>query len=73
MNFNFYIQRQKQLIRERHEGEEFITFNHYSAPLKSSEQVIEEMKNLRGLNAKERELFGFKSVKRGAIIKREFA
>ncbi|MBO5328854.1 MAG: hypothetical protein J6B04_06750 [Clostridia bacterium] len=55
MNFTAYIQRQKLLIRERHVGEEFLMVGNGATPVRSSDEIFEELDNMQGLNTKERE------------------
>lgn len=55
MNFTAYIQKQKNRIRARHEGELFLVSAGEVCPLRSTEEIMAEMNNLEGLNVKERE------------------
>jgi hypothetical protein len=54
MTFSAYIQRQKTLIRERHEGELFLIEGNNAIKLRSSDEILQEMENLKGLNKNER-------------------
>lgn len=54
MNFAAYVERQKRLIRERHEGEEFLMQGGDIIPLNESQKILSELFNMKGLNKKER-------------------
>jgi hypothetical protein len=54
MTFSAYIQRQKSLIRERHEGEMFFISKDACIPVRPTEVIMREMENLAGLNKRER-------------------
>ncbi|MBE7088121.1 MAG: hypothetical protein E7370_01155 [Clostridiales bacterium] len=74
MNFISYIQRQKQIIRSRHIGEEFLINGTQSIPVKSSEEIFAEINNLKGLNKAERRFSEFATFRRGdCAFKRAFA
>jgi hypothetical protein len=60
MTFSAYIQRQKSLIRERHEGEMFFICKDACIPVRSTEEIMREMENLEGLNKNERQSFTIK-------------
>lgn len=57
MNFTAYIERQKSLIRERHEGELFLLEKGEVIPLSESEKLLSELAEIKGLNTRERQLF----------------
>ncbi len=52
MNFTAYIERQKSLIRERHEGEKGEVI-----PLSESKKLFAELSKIKGLNTRERLFF----------------
>ncbi|MDE6441692.1 MAG: hypothetical protein K2L12_02940 [Clostridia bacterium] len=54
MNFTAYIERQKRLIRNRHEGETFLIHNGETLPLNESEKLFSDLNSLKGLNTLER-------------------
>lgn len=54
MNFTAYIERQKNIIRKRHEGEEFLMHRGEVIPMDDSEKILKELANLKGLNTRER-------------------
>lgn len=54
MNFVAYIQRQKNLIRRRHEGQTFLFENGEIISVPDSEILLCELDSLRGLNVSER-------------------
>lgn len=54
MNFTAYIQRQKKIIRSRHEGETFLIENGELIPIHNTEKLFEELDSLCGLNVFER-------------------
>ena len=54
MNFAAYIQRQKKIIRSRHEGETFLIENGELIPIPDTEKLFEELDSLCGLNVFER-------------------
>ena len=54
MNFMAYIERQKRIIRERHEGEVFLVHRGDVIPLGDSEKLLKELSSLKGLNTRER-------------------
>ncbi len=57
MNFTAYIERQKSLIRERHEGELFLMEKGEVIPLSESEKLFAELSKIKGLNTRERLFF----------------
>lgn len=54
MNFAAYIQRQKNLIRRRHEGETFLIENGEIIPIPDRDSLLSELDSLSGLNVFER-------------------
>ena len=54
MTFSVYIQRQKSLIRSRHEGEEFLSVCGNTVKLNSADDILKELDSLKGLNTAER-------------------
>ena len=54
MNFTAYIERQKRIIRQRHEGEVFLMHRGEAIPLGDSEKLLKELSSLKGLNTRER-------------------
>lgn len=54
MNFTAYIERQKSLIRSRHEGETFLMHRGEIIPVNDSEKLLKELSSLKGLNTRER-------------------
>ena len=54
MNFFEYVDRQKKLIRARHEGEEYFYFGDDEYRIGDSARLLSELQNLKGLNKKER-------------------
>jgi hypothetical protein len=54
MTYFAYIQRQKQLIRERHEGETYLFTQNTVIAVRPTEQIFNELDNLEGLNKAER-------------------
>ncbi|MBD5583953.1 MAG: hypothetical protein HDQ88_02640 [Clostridia bacterium] len=57
MNFTAYIERQKTLIRERHEGETFLIEKGEVIPLTESDKLFAELAEMKGLNTRERLFF----------------
>ena len=57
MNFTAYIERQKNIIRSRHEGETFLVQRGETIPLNESEKLLNDLCELKGLNKKERQTF----------------
>ncbi|MCH5142246.1 MAG: hypothetical protein J1G07_00825 [Clostridiales bacterium] len=53
MNFTAYIERQKSLIRKRHEGEEFLMHGGEVIPMDDSEKILKELAELEGFNSHE--------------------
>ncbi len=62
MNFTAYIERQKNLIRHRHDGETFIINKEGVTPLTESEKILCELSDLKGLNKRERLLLKKEAV-----------
>ncbi len=54
MNFAAYIDRQKRLIRDRHEGEIFLIEKGEILPVSQTEKLLDELSSLKGLNTRER-------------------
>ncbi len=54
MTFSAYIQRQKGIIRSRHEGEVYLTQKGETVKLTESEKIFKELSAMKGLNTKER-------------------
>lgn len=54
MNFTAYIQRQKNLIRDRHEGATFLTENGEIISIPDRKRLLFELDSLKGLNLPER-------------------
>ena len=54
MNFRTYIKRQKMLIEQRHEGEEFLMHRGEVIPLSDTKRLLDEFADLKGLNTEER-------------------
>ncbi len=57
MNFTAYIERQKVLIRERHEGELFLLDKGEVIPMSESDKLFAELDKVKGLNTRERMYF----------------
>ena len=54
MNFTAYIEKQKNLIRSRHEGETFLIEDGEIIPIPDSQKLLNELDAMRGLNVFER-------------------
>lgn len=54
MNFTAYIERQKGLIRSRHEGETVLFHKGEAISMSNSEKLFIELEKSRGLNTRER-------------------
>lgn len=54
MNFTAYIERQKNLIRHRHDGETYLINKEGVIPVTESDKILFELSNLKGLNKRER-------------------
>ena len=57
MNFTAYIERQKGLIRQRHEGELFLLDKGEVIPVTESDKLFAELDKVKGLNTRERMSF----------------
>jgi hypothetical protein len=67
MTFSAYVDRQKFLIRQRHEGETYLLGGNKIYAVRDSERILIEMENLKGLNKAERLSFSRKGeIKRSA-------
>lgn len=62
MNFNAYIERQKSLIRGRHEGEIYLLEKGEEINLTKSEKIFYELSVCKGFNVTERMYFKRKAV-----------
>lgn len=54
MTFTAYIQRQKGIIRSRHEGEVHLIKENEAVKLSESEKILKELSAMKGLNTEER-------------------
>lgn len=54
MTFTAYIERQKSIIKSRHEGETFLIQQGETIPLNQSEKLLNDLSSLKGLNKRER-------------------
>lgn len=54
MNFIAYIQRQKNIIRRRHEEETFLVHKGEIINVTSAESLFERLDSMEGLNKRER-------------------
>ena len=54
MTFTAYIQRQKNIIRSRHEGEMLLVEKGEIINITNSELLLNELDSLKGLNKRER-------------------
>ncbi|MCD8371974.1 MAG: hypothetical protein LUD27_01585 [Clostridia bacterium] len=54
MTFATYVERQKNIIRERHLGEEHFVIGGQEVPVKTREQLLGEIEGMKGLNKAER-------------------
>lgn len=59
MNFSAYIERQKSIIRSRHEGETFLIHKGETIRLSESEKLLNDIEDMRGLNKTEREFYRY--------------
>lgn len=66
MNFTAYIQRQKNIIRSRHEGETFLIENGEAILIPDSQKILNELDALNGLNVFERTYGARFNLKRSA-------
>lgn len=63
MNFTAYIQKQKNLIRSRHEEETFLNEKGEYISVSDRDRLLDELDSICGLNVPERAKFG---LRRGA-------
>ncbi len=54
MNFFAYVERQKRMIRQRHEGETYLVEKGKEIKVSDSERLLAELDCLKGLNKRER-------------------
>ncbi|MDE6355705.1 MAG: hypothetical protein K2L67_00465 [Clostridia bacterium] len=54
MNFAAYIERQKSLIRHRHDGEVYLVRKDENVPLDKCGELLSELESLKGFNKRER-------------------
>ncbi len=54
MNFTAYIERQKKIIRKRHEGETILISRGQTLNLSEEDEIFYELSRLKGLNVRER-------------------
>lgn len=54
MNFAAFIQRKKNIIRARHEGELYLMEGPRAVEVRSTETIFAELDGLKGLNVAER-------------------
>lgn len=54
MNFTSYIQRQKNIIRSRHDGETFLLQRGEVIALNRTDKLLSELSRMKGLNVRER-------------------
>lgn len=54
MNYTAYIERQKHLIRHRHDGETYLIGKGEEIPVSDSRKLLFELDGLKGLNKRER-------------------
>ena len=54
MNFTAYIERQKNIIRSRHEGETFLIEKGEEIRLDETQLALDKLSALQGLNKRER-------------------
>ena len=64
MNFTLYIERQKQIIRTRHEGETFLIDKGECIPVNECERLFLELSNSKGLNMRERQAYARRKIER---------
>lgn len=57
MSFTAYIERQKSLIRSRHETEEMRIFVEEERGYADTQTLLEELSSLKGLNTAERQQY----------------
>ncbi len=54
MTFTAYIERQKNLIKSRHDGDDFTVTEGEGEPQSESQKLFEDLNSLKGLNTLER-------------------
>lgn len=54
MTFTAYIERQKRIIRDRHEGETFLITKGEVIALTETDRIFYDLNSLKGLNTNER-------------------
>lgn len=54
MTFTAYIERQKRIIRDRHEGETFLINKGEVIALTETDRIFYDLNSLKGLNTNER-------------------
>ena len=54
MNFTAYIERQKNIIRHRRDGETYLIQNGEEIPVSDTDRLLIELESLKGLNRRER-------------------
>ena len=62
MNFIEYIERQKSIIRSRHEGEIFLIEKGEAFRLSESDRLLSDLDEMKGLNKCERATYRYASV-----------
>ena len=62
MNFAAYIERQKSIIRHRHDGEIYLVRKDENVPLDSRAALLNELDGLKGFNKRERMKYGREAV-----------
>lgn len=58
MTFTTYVERQKKLIRSRHEGEVYLIEKGETVPLTDSSKLLADLSSFKGLNTNERIIYG---------------
>ena len=58
MTFTAYVERQKKLIRSRHEGEVYRIEKGETVPLTDSSKLLADLSSFKGLNTNERIIYG---------------
>ncbi len=58
MTFTAYVERQKKLIRSRHEGEVYLIEKGETVPLTDSSKLLADLSSFKGLNTNERIIYG---------------
>lgn len=57
MTFTAYVERQKKLIRSRHEGEVYLIEKGETVPLTDSSKLLADLSSFKGLNTNERIIY----------------